>query len=186
MGFKSHQDHVQGGAAAAGLMGRLLPCGGEIGIIISSHNLSCHLCRLEGFRKKLEQNYSGFKIAEIRENQDHKEEAFKITLEYCNKYPDLKGLYITGGGISGVGRALDIAGKSKEIKVICHDLVPDTITLLQNGTVDFAIGQNATNQGYQLVKLLFDYIIKRQKPECYYMKIPITIATEDTIDCFEE
>ena len=37
------QDHVQGGAAAAGLMGRLLPCGGEIGIIISSHNLSCNL-----------------------------------------------------------------------------------------------------------------------------------------------
>ena len=30
------QDHVQGGAAAAGLMGRLLPCGGEIGVIISS------------------------------------------------------------------------------------------------------------------------------------------------------
>ena len=81
---------------------------------------------------------------------------------------------------------MDIAGKSKDLKVICHDLVPETITLLQNGTVDFAIGQNAANQGYQLVKLLFDYIIKRQKPDCYYMKIPITIATEDTIDCFEE
>ncbi|MCI8558454.1 MAG: substrate-binding domain-containing protein [Lachnospiraceae bacterium] len=180
------QDHVQGGAVAAGLMGRLLPCGGQIGIIISSHNLSCHQCRLEGFQQKLKQKYSNFDIVEIRENQDHKEEAFKITLEYCNKYPELKGLYITGGGIIGVGRALDIARKSEKLKVICHDLVPDTITLLQNGTVDFAIGQNASNQGYQLVKILFDYIIKRQKPNGYYMKIPITIATEDTIDYFEE
>ena len=81
---------------------------------------------------------------------------------------------------------MDIARKSEKLKVICHDLVPDTITLLQNGTVDFAIGQNASNQGYQLVKILFDYIIKRQKPNGYYMKIPITIATEDTIDYFEE
>lgn len=180
------QDHIKGGAAAAGLMGRLLPSGGDLGIIISSHNLSCHQCRLNGFQEKLASSYSGFNIVEIRENQDRKEEAFKITLEYCNKYPDLKGIYITGGGIGGVGSALEIVHRAKTMKVICHDLVPDTLTLLQNGTVDFAIGQSATHQGYQLVKLLFDHIIKRQKPESYYIKVPITIATEDTIDSFEE
>ena len=180
------QDHIKGGAAAAGLMGRLLPGGGELGIIISFHNLSCHQCRLNGFREKIASSYPGLKIVEIRENQDRKEEAFKTTLEYCNRYPNLKGIYITGGGIGGVGSALEIAGRAREMKVVCHDLVPDTVTLLQNGTVDFAIGQSATHQGYQLVKILFDYIIKRQKPETYYMKIPITIATEDTIDCFEE
>ena len=64
--------------------------------------------------------------------------------------------------------------------------MPEDSQILKNGTVDFAIGQSARNQGYQLVKLLFDYIIKRQKPESYYIRVPITIATEDTIDCFEE
>ncbi len=180
------QDHVQGGKAAGGLMGHLLPDGGEVGIIISSSHLSCHQCRLSGFQEKTASRYPNLKIVEVRENQDRKDEAFKITLEYCNRYPNLKGIYITGGGIGGVGSALDIAGKAGQIKVICHDLVPDTVTLLQNGTVDFAIGQSARNQGYQLVKLLFDYIIKRQKPESYYIRVPITIATEDTIDCFEE
>ena len=180
------QDHIQGGAAAGGLMGRLLPDGGLLGIIISSSHLSCHQCRLKGFQDKIASHYPRLRIAEVRENQDRKEEAFKITLEYCNRYPDLKGIYITGGGIGGVGAALDIAQKAGKIKVICHDLVPDTVTLLQNGTVDFAIGQSAKHQGYQLVKILFDYIIKRQKPDSYYIRVPITIATEDTIDCFEE
>ncbi|MCI8375060.1 MAG: LacI family transcriptional regulator [Lachnospiraceae bacterium] len=180
------QDHIKGGAVAAGLMGHLLPEGGELGIIISSNNLSCHQCRLEGFRRKLEQAYPKLRIVEVQENQDRKEEAFRITLEYCNKYPDLKGIYITGGGIGGVGRALDIAEKAGRLNVICHDLVPDTITLLQNKTVDFAIGQSATQQGYQLVKILFDYIIKRQKPDTHHIKIPISIVTEDTVDCFEE
>ena len=32
---------------------------------------------------------------------------FRITLEYCNKLPDLDGIYITGGGIAGVGSALE-------------------------------------------------------------------------------
>ncbi len=180
------QDHMQGGSAAGGLMGRLLPDGGDVGIIISSNHLSCHQCRLTGFKNKLKNHYPNLNIVEVRENQDRKEEAFKITLEYCNRYPELRGIYITGGGIGGVGSALDIAEKGKKIKVICHDLVPDTVTLLQNGTVDFAIGQSARYQGYQLVKILFDYIIKRQKPDSYYIRVPITIATEDTIDCFEE
>lgn len=180
------QDHVKGGETAAGLMGRLLPEGGDVGIIISSNNLSCHQCRLKGFQKKLSLRYPNLNIVEIRENQDRKEEAFKTTLEYCNRYPNLKGIYITGGGIKGVGNALELTRKDKEIKVVCHDLVPDTIALLQSGTVDFAIGQSASLQGYQLIKLLFDYIIKRQKPESRYIKVPITIATEDNIDSMED
>ncbi len=180
------QDHVKGGETAAGLMGRLLPEGGDVGIIISSNNLSCHQCRLKGFQKKLSLHYPNLNIVEIQENQDRKEEAFKTTLEYCNRYPNLKGIYITGGGIKGVGNALELTGKTKDMKIVCHDLVPDTIALLQNGTVDFAIGQSASLQGYQLVKLLFDYIIKRQKPESSYIKVPITIATEDNIDSIED
>lgn len=180
------QDHIKGGATAAGLMGRLLPDGGDLGIIISSHNLSCHQCRLKGFQDKLKSHYPGLNIVEIRENQDRKDEAFKISLEYCNKYPDLKGIYITGGGVGGVGSALEISQKAQVMKVVCHDLIPDTIDLLQNGTIDFAIGQNATHQGYLLVKILFDYIIKCQKPELYYINVPITIVTDDTFDCFEE
>lgn len=179
------QDHTKGGATAAGLLGRLLPDGGDIGVIISSYHLSCHQCRLNGFQDKLAQKFPDLRIVEIQENQDHKEDAFKITLEYCNKYPNLKGLYITGGGVSGVGNALEIAGKSGKLKVVCHDLVPDTIPLLQNGVVDFALDQNAKHQGHELVKILFDYIIKRQKPSSDYIQIPITIVMEDTIDCFE-
>lgn len=180
------QDHLQGGATAAGLMGRLLPEGGQIGVIISSLHLSCHQCRLDGFRHKLETRYPSLTIVDIKENQDRKDEAFRLTLEYCNQYPDLKGIYITGGGVAGVGSALELTGRSPAMKVICHDLIPDTVTLLQKGTVDFALGQSAVLQGYRLVKILFEYIIKKQKPEAYYMKIPITIATEDSIDSIEE
>ncbi|MDF2876947.1 MAG: transcriptional regulator, LacI family [Clostridia bacterium] len=175
------QNHYKGGRTAAGLLGKLLPDGGKIGVIISSNKLSCHQDRLRGFKDKLDEAYHSIEIIGIQANQDRKDEAFKATLEYCNNHLDLKGVYITGGGIAGVGSALKIVEKNQEIKVICHDLIPDTLELLRCGTVDFALGQSPELQGYQLIKILFEYLIKNQKPQSDYIEIPITIATEDTI-----
>ena len=96
------QDHYKGGRTAAGLMCKILPKDARIGIIISSTKLSCHQQRLLGFQNKISETRPDIKIVGISENQDKKEDAFRITLEYCNKLPDLDGIYITGGGIAGV------------------------------------------------------------------------------------
>lgn len=175
------QDHEKGGRTAAGLMCKLLPEGGQVGIIISSYHLSCHQDRLQGFSDKLKEAASFIEIIDIQENQDKKEDAFRITLEYLNLYPNLKGIYITSGGVAGIGSALSLLDKNRQIIVICHDLVPDTLELLKNDTVDFALGQNPQLQGYQLVKILFDYHIRKQSPASNHFEIPITIATKDTI-----
>lgn len=175
------QDHKKGGRTVAGLMSKLLPEGGEVGIIISSYNLSCHKDRLQGFMDKINLNSFPIHILDIRENQDRKDEAFKITLEYFNKVPDLKGIYITGGGVSGVGNALRILEKTDQVALICHDLVPETLKLLEDGTVDFALGQSPEFQGYQLVKILFDYLIKKVRPSATYIEVPITISTQDSL-----
>lgn len=174
------QDHYKGGRTAAGLMGRVCAPDASIGVIISSMHLSCHQDRLMGFREKLAETYPGIKIVEIQENQDRGEAAYQITKDYLAKYPELQGIYLTSGGIYGIGQALEEIGKSKEVRVICHDVIDNTVELLSNGTVDFAIGQNPTQQGYLLVKTLFDYLIKRQKPE-KIIDIPIQIFTDEAI-----
>lgn len=175
------QDHQKGGRTAAGLMCKLLPNGGEIGIIISSYNLTCHKDRLQGFIDKISESNNFIHIADVQENQDKNDEAFKLTLQYFNQFPDLSGIYITGGGIAGVGSALKMIDKAHSTIVICHDLVPDTLTLLEDGTVDFALGQSPEFQGQQLVKILFDYLMKKQKPLSDHIEIPITIAMQDSL-----
>jgi LacI family transcriptional regulator len=176
------QNHYRGGRTAAGLMSKLLPGGGNIGIIISSKTLSCHQYRLKGFEDNTGELGSNLNIVEIRENQDRTETAFQITLEYIKAFPNLKGIYITGGGCAGVGRALEITGLAGKVKVICHDVLPDIVKLLKNGTVDFTLGQNPELQGYLLIKTLFDYLIKQQAPDDKIIDIPIEIYTADTVD----
>lgn len=175
------QDHVKAGSVAAGLMEKLLPNGGKIGIIISSKTLSCHPDRLKGFQTRLAEKDNAITIVEVEENQDKKEEAFRIALSYLNKYPDLSGFYLSGSGSDGVRNALAIANVKRHIHIISHDLVPETEALLKEGILDFVISQDAKQQGYQIVRQLFDYLIKMQTPKNYYYEIPIEIISREII-----
>ncbi|MBL7006382.1 MAG: LacI family DNA-binding transcriptional regulator [Spirochaetia bacterium] len=175
------QNHYWGGRTAAGLMTKLLPEGGETAVIISATALSCHQDRLKGFTDRIKTVTPEITIRAVKENQDRTESAFRIMLEYCNSYPDLKGLYITGGGCAGVCRALEAAEKTGRIKVISHDVVSDTLQLLNTGAIDFTLGQTPELQGYLLIKTLFEYLIKQQKPVSGIIDIPIEIITSDTL-----
>ena len=82
--------------------------------------------------------------------------------------------------MAGVGSALDIAGRTASVHVICHDLIPDSIALLQSGVVDFVLGQEPTLQGYQIVKTLFEYLVKDIEPP-KLIDIPVTIAINESL-----
>ncbi len=176
------QNHIKAGSVAAGLMEKLVPEGGDIGVIISSKTLSCHPNRLDGFRSHL--GKSNLNIVDIQENQDRRDLAFKIALEYCNNYPNLKGIYLSGSSSNGVRRALALSDKLHDVKIISHDLVPENEELLKEGIVDFVIAQSERKQGYQIIKELFEYLIKKQTPTSEYYEIPVQIITKEMIAGF--
>jgi len=175
------QDHYKGGRTAAELLRKIVPGEIHVGVIASSRKLTCHQDRVRGFSDYMKQ-LSGEKVSviDIQENQDKKEDAFSITLTYLNKYPALNAIYITGGGVAGVGSALEIARPDHHVHVICHDLTPDSIELLNSGTVDFVLGQDPHGQGYQLVKILFEYCMKGITPPSE-IDFPISITVKESL-----
>ena len=66
----------------------------------------------------LSEKNSDIHIVDVQTNLDRKEEAFRITLEYCNQYPNLSGIYITGGGVSGVTSALEVAERDSDVRIV--------------------------------------------------------------------
>ncbi|NLI21965.1 MAG: substrate-binding domain-containing protein [Clostridiales bacterium] len=174
------QNHYIGGRVAASLLGRRIRGDGKTAIIYSSRSLSCHTERMRGFRDKLGEAYPGIRIVETLENQDKSEESFKYTMDLCRKYPDLDSIYITSGGVSGICSALDILGLAGRIRVICHDIPAKVCPLLKSGVIDFSIEQNAYDQGYKLVQILFNYLIKGIEPE-RSVQVPISILTDELV-----
>lgn len=176
------QDHNKGGRVAAELMGKVINRAGKVAIITSSYSLLCHEQRVEGFRTKLQESYDEIKIIDICENQDQDLEAFQCILSIFERVNDLRGIYITGGGVSGVGKALMHAGKEKEIKVISHDFVPGTIRLLKEGIIDFTIGQDPYTQGYLPIKLLYECLFSGKLPKSEFVETKIDIRVKENID----
>ncbi len=175
------QDHVKGGRTAAQLMMKLLPQGGKIGAIISSEYMTCHQDRLNGFEKKLSESPLPYQILDVKPNEDMTEAAFRITLEWLRDCPDLSAIYITGGGVNGVASALKYSGKAGQIKLVCHDLLPDSEQLLREGIIDFVIDQNPFEQGELIVTTLFDYQSSRKIPSQETCSIPIHVRVSESL-----
>lgn len=175
------QDHLKGGAVAGDLMIKLLLDDAQVLIITSLISLDCHKDRIAGFKAGLDDQCSGIKIIDIIENEDKEQTAFDATLEMLKKYPGITGIYVTGGGVDGVGNALKSLGKGKTVKVICHDLVENTIALLKEGIVDFTIGQDPFFQGYRPIKILFEYLIAGKAPTDEFIRTKIDIQSRSTV-----
>lgn len=173
------QDHKKGGAVAAGLFQKLLPNGGKLGIIISSHSLSCHRDRLAGFQEQIREK-GAVTILDVAESQDQSEQVFEITLQYCKRYPDLAGIYLTSGGVTGCAKALAVAQKAHSVHLVCHDVTPEAKRLLENEVVDFIIDQSPEIQGYQIIKILFEVLIKKQNPGQWF-EIPVRIVIAESL-----
>ena len=55
------------------------------------------------------------------------------------RHPDLAGLFVSGGGISGAAAALRESGRAKEIVTVAYDLTDVTRAGLLEGTINFLI-----------------------------------------------
>lgn len=175
------QDHYKGGVCAANLMGRLIRTTKDIGVIISSKYLDCHINRFQGFQDRLNVRYRNLSICMTLENQDRDDLAFSGTLDLIERNKNIGGIYITGGGISGVANAIEYL-KRKDIRLICHDYNADTRRYFDSKVLDFAIGQNPEMTGALLLHLLFDYKNKSKIKIPKIIDIPLEIATEDILD----
>ncbi|MGM0432503.1 MAG: LacI family DNA-binding transcriptional regulator [Spirochaetota bacterium] len=174
------QDNAKAGATVGGLAEMILVEPAAVGIITSTRALSCHQRRIEGFARRLEHN-RGISIEAAEENNDIPEVAYELTRKYLESIPQLRLIYLTGGGISGVGKALQEAGQAGRVKVICHDLIPDSIDLLRSGVVQLVIGQDPVSQGAVPIRILFDQLFRRNTPAQEYYDTGIDIFTADNI-----
>ena len=178
------QDNYKAGRTAAALLEGLMSKEEETLVITSSKDLVCHQDRTNGFIARIGEGKKRLKVVDIAENADKDEVTFNLIVEAMRKHESLGGIYLTGGGAAGLGKALKIL-KRTEIFVVCHDFVDPVVTLLKENIIDFAIGQNPYQQGYLPLQMLFNYIIMKEKPErdVFYTGIDVRLAENIDLDC---
>jgi LacI family transcriptional regulator len=112
---------------------------GKIAILVGNHRYRCQETNESGFRSYFREHPRGFELLEARTTFETASIARELTEELLEQHPDLIGLYVSGGGITGAAAALRESGRAKEIVAVGYDLTEVTRAALLDGTVDFLI-----------------------------------------------
>lgn len=160
------QDYRIAARTAARLTKEFLHGQGKIVIINGSYNLMYAINeRSDEYVKYLREICPQIEIVEIVDSAEDEVRMFKSTLNVLNRRKDIDCLYVTTGGLRGVGQAIKVSGLTKQTKIICYDLYPDIIELIHEGIILATICQGLGEQGYQSFKIIVNYLFYGELPK---------------------
>lgn len=163
-------DNTAAGRTAAMLMGRFVgPRQGKVGLIAGSLALRDHVERQFGFEQVMAREFPHLEVLPVREGRDDYEKVEEVTRALLAEAPDMVGIYNVGAGNRGIVRALEAAGRERDIVFIAHDLTPFTRKQLVRGIIDAVINQDPGHQARSAARVLlsacegFDFVADQER-----------------------
>ena len=134
-------DTRKSGRTAAWAISRLAPRrNGKIGILLGSHRyLSQQLAEIS-FRSYMRENSQEFQVLEPLVNLDDGRIAYEAVADMTASNPDLVGIYVCGGGMEGLVKALREENSGRRPIAVCNELIAATRAALIEGVVDMVLG----------------------------------------------
>ena len=115
----------------------------------------------------------------VIENFDSSKLSEKLTRQLLEATPDLAGIFVAGGGMGGICRAVKAGGKAGKVRIVGYDLVQSARSC-REGIVDFVIDQDPVQQGYRALSVLNSFVLYGETPvERQLMRIDI--RTKETV-----
>jgi LacI family transcriptional regulator len=149
------------GCLAGELMGKLLPPGSKVAVVVGMLTAEDHLKKTEGFSDAFPRHCPGGKVIAVVEGHEDEDESFQKTFDLLRRIPTLSGLYVNTVNCLPVCRALGARGLAGKIKLITTDLFAEMSTYFQKGTITASIYQQPHRQGQIAVRLLADNLTNK-------------------------
>jgi LacI family transcriptional regulator len=147
-------DNWKVGRTAAWAVANLCRQPGKIGLLLGSHRYLCQdVCEIS-FRSYFREHLAGFEVMESRTTFENPDYAYENTLDLLKRNPDLRALFVAGGGIAGVLRALADRGAAEQIVTIALDLTEETRAALIDGTLKLVLSHPRALMARSLVQAM--------------------------------
>lgn len=108
---------------------------GKVAVFVGGHRWHGHDLREAGFRAYLRESAPQLEVLETLVNLETRQLTFEATLSVISRHPDLRGIYVAGGGMEGAMAAARKAAKPGEIAMVVSALTPDSRAGLAEGVV---------------------------------------------------
>lgn len=162
------EDAAKASRIAGRILGEFLGGAGEIAVITSTSAMRTGTYFLKvretGFQGYMAENFPGIHIVESVPSLENPVMTYQMTLELLRRQPELRGVYVVGGGVREVGRAIRETGCGGRLKVVCFEDYPEILELLRENIVTCTINSDTVRQGELPVRILIDYLMQDERP----------------------
>ena len=127
------------GRTAAWIIARTSKRPGKVVVFVGSHRFHGHEMREIGFRSYFREYAPEFELVETMVNLEDRRIAHEATLDLLQRFPDLAGFYVAGGGMEGAIAALRDENMAGRLIVVCNELTPESRAALADNIVTAVI-----------------------------------------------
>ena len=178
-------DSHRGARIAGRMMGLFLGGTGKIAVVssaIASENNNYYVqVRETEFADFIRQEYPGLEIITTIDSFEDPQITYQKTVQLLQDYQDLQGIYITCGGVSQVGRALEESGRAKDIRVISYEDYPEVVDLIRKDVIDCTLAGEIQQQGEIPVQIIMDHLVFGKMPETDEILTEIKVMVKESL-----
>lgn len=158
-------DAYVSGALAAELLGRTMPGSGAVAVLTGELHVLDHAEKLRGFAANLALMAPHLSLLPAVESHESAQEALRQTRNLLKRHPDVSGIYVSTANSLPVLRVLEEQQLLGKVQVLCTDLFPELIPLLESGRILGTLYQRPFAQGKTAFEILMRYLVERVRPE---------------------
>jgi len=136
---------------------------GKIAIFVGGHRWHGHDLRETGFRSYFREFHPNFTVLDTLVNLETRQLTHEATLDLLERHPDLKGIYVAGGGMEGAISALREVREPGQVALVVNELTPESRAALADRYAVMAITTPLAEFSRDLVSLMVDTLQGRME-----------------------
>lgn len=176
------------GKTAADELAKLLPQGGNVGVIDFDPSNLVLSARRQGFADEIAAKYPNIKVVDTQFTgpNDPLGRATAIAQTYLNKYKDLNAILPTSISLTrGAAAAVDNAAAHDRVKVVGFEGSVENQQLLRDKKLDVAIAQDLRGMGRAIIDQLYYKLSGDDSKVQKTVNLPGFVLTPDNVDSAE-
>lgn len=151
-------NNMQVGRMAGWMVSTAARSGGKLGVFVGGNRWHGHELRETGFRSYVRDSAPTFTVLDSMVNLETRQLTYEATLELIARHPDLRGLYVAGGGMEGAIAALRETVRPHDVAMVVNELTAESRAALADGYVTMVISTPLRQLCEELVELMVNSV----------------------------
>lgn len=132
-------DNVKVGRMAAWMIATQVRDPGKLAVFVGGNRWHSHLLRETGFQSYVREYAKDFAMLDTVVNLETRQVTYEATLDLLNRHPDLRGIYVAGGGMEGAIAAMREMRPPGKVALVVNELTNESRNALIDRYVSMVI-----------------------------------------------